>query len=452
MDSVALIEILQLLGVVFLILMNGFFVAAEFALVSVRRTRVDELIQQGRPGARFVKRAVENPDQFIAATQLGITIASLGLGWVGEPALASLIEPVVAFLPETWIGPASHSISAAFAFTVITFSHVIIGELMPKSIALQNPENTALFVAQPTLLTEMLLKPFIWAMNGTGNFLLRLLGMQPTSEHQLGHSVQELKMLVEASEKIGIIENIEREMVHNVFDFGEATAHTVMVPRTDVIAVDADAPIHELIHMAVQSPHSKFPAYEGDIDHIIGIAHTKDLVRVQHNERRETTIRGLVREALFVPDTIRLDALLAEFRARRQHMAIVLDEYGGTAGIITLDDLMSEIMGEVSDTFDKASVPDIQRLPDGSALIEGKTLITDVNESFKLKLEDENYDTIAGYVLGKLERIAKVGDTIETDGARLKVETMDGLRIARVSLYLTNNGTSNPEAVVGDTT
>ncbi len=444
MDSATIVEILQLIGVVFLILMNGFFVAAEFALVSVRRTRVDELIQQGRPGARFVKRALENPDQFIAATQLGITIASLGLGWVGEPAIAHLVEPLVDFLPEAWIGLASHSISAAIAFTFITFGHVIVGELMPKSIALQHPEDTALFVAQPTLLTEWILKPVIWAMNGTGNFLLRLLGMQPTSEHNLGHSVQELKMLVEASEKIGIIENIEREMVHNVFDFGEATAHAVMVPRTDVLAVDADASINDLIHLAIQNPHSKFPAYEGDVDHIIGIAHTKDLVRVQHGERNETTIRGLVREAIFVPDTIRLDALLAEFRAKRQHMAIVLDEYGGTAGIITLDDLMSEIMGEVSDTFDKASVPDIQRLPDGSALIEGKTLITDVNESFDLKLQDENYDTIAGFVLGKLGRIAKVGDTVETDHARLKVETMDGLRIARVSLYSTN-GAANAE-------
>lgn len=426
--------LLRLVSVIFLILANGFFVAAEFALVSVRRTRVDELIQQGNRAARFVKLAIDNPDEFIAATQLGITIASLALGWVGEPALSHYIEPLVDFLPEAWIGAASHSIAAAISFIIITFLHVIVGELMPKSIALQDPDRTALFVAQPTLWTKTIFKPAIWAMNGTGNFLLRLIGVQSASEHSMGHSVQELKMLVEASEKIGILENVEREMLHNVFDFGESTAHEVMVPRTEMIAVDADGPIHELIHNAIQHPHSKFPAYEGDIDHIIGIAHVKDLVRVQHSDRKEATIRGLLREAMFVPDTLRLDALLQEFRTKRQHLAIVLDEYGGTAGLITLDDLMSQIVGEVNDSFDSTSTPDIQRLPDGSALIEGMTAIADVNEKFRLDLRDENYDTIAGYVLGKLERIAKVGDVVESDGIKLKVEALDGLRIARVSL------------------
>ncbi len=437
--SESTIGVLRVLSVAFFVLMNGFFVAAEFALVSVRRTRVDELIQQGNQAAKFVKKALDNPDQFIAATQLGITIASLALGWVGEPAISDLIEPLIDFLPTAWIGLASHSIAAVIAFTLITFMHVIVGELMPKSIALQDPDRTALFVARPTLFTEALLKPAIWAMNGTGNFLLRLIGIQPASEHSMGHSVQELKMLVEASEKIGILENVEREMLHNVFDFGEATAHEVMVPRTEMVAVDADAPLHELIHAAIAHPFSKYPAYEGDIDHIIGIAHVKDLVRVQHDERKAATIRGLLREALFIPDTLRLDALLQEFRARRQHMAIVLDEYGGTAGLIALDDLMAQILGEVRDSFDKSTPPDIQRLPDGSALIEGMTQISEVNEKFDLDLRDENYDTIAGFVLGRLERIAKVGDVVEADGVRLKVEALDGLRIARVSL-LKNEG------------
>lgn len=425
---------------------NGFFVAAEFSLVSVRRTRVDELIQQGNRAARFVKLAIDNPDEFIAATQLGITIASLALGWVGEPALSHFIEPLVNFLPEAWLGTASHTIAAAISFLIITFLHVIVGELMPKSIALQDPDKTALFIARPTLWTKTLFKPAIWAMNGTGNFLLRLMGMHGASEHSMGHSVQELKLLVEASEKIGILENVEREMLHNVFDFGESITHEVMVPRTEMIAVDADAPIHELIHQAIQHPHSKFPAFEGDIDHIIGIAHVKDLVRVQHSDRKEATIRGLLREAMFVPDTLRLDALLQEFRVKRQHLAIVLDEYGGTAGLITLDDLMSQIVGEVSDPFDKASTPDIQRLTDGSALIEGMTSIADVNDMFEIDLKDENYDTIAGFVLGKLERIAKVGDVVESDGVKLKVEALDGLRIARVSLLKVANPAEKPQA------
>jgi len=431
--SESTLDLLRLLGVVVLVLANGFFVAAEFSLVSVRRTRIEELIQQGNMGARFVKRALDDPDRFIAATQLGITIASLGLGWLGEPALSRFIEPVVHLLPEAWVGLASHSISAAIAFIIITFLHVVVGELMPKSIALQNPEGAALIVAQPTLITQFILKPAIWALNGTGNFLLRLLGIQATSEHRLHYSVQELKMLVEASEKIGIIENAEREMLHAVFDFGNSTASEVMVPRTEMAAVDAEAPLHELIHIATQHTFSKFPVYEGNLDHVIGIVYVKDLVRIQHSDRRAATVRGIMREALFVPDTIKLDVLLQQFRLKRQHLAIVLDEYGGTAGLVTLDDLMSQIVGEVSDSFNK-STPEIQHLPDGAALVDGMTLIEDVNEYFGLTLRDANYNTIAGFVLGRLGRLAAVGDTVEADSIRLKVEALDGRRIARLSL------------------
>lgn len=434
MESDPILDLLRLLGVVALVLANGFFVAAEFALVSVRRTRIEELVQQGRAGAGAVKRALHDPDRFIAATQLGITIASLGLGWLGEPALTRFIEPVLHLFPAQWVGTASHTISAALSFAVITFLHVVVGELMPKSIALQRPESTALVVAQPTLLTEMLFKPAIWALNGTGNFLLKLIGMRAASGHEMVHSVEELKMLVVASEESGVLEDTERDMLHAVFDFAEITAHEVMVPRTEMIAVDADAPLHDLIHLAVKHPHSKFPVYENDVDHILGVAHVKDLVRVQHDERQTATVRGLIRETIFVPDTLRLDALLQEFRAKRQHLAIVLDEYGGTAGLVTLDDLMARIVGEVRDPFDK-SAPEIQRLPDGSALVDGLTQIETVNETFGLALRDEFYDTIAGFVLGRLGRMAKVGDMVEHDSVRLKVEALDGLRIARVSLF-----------------
>jgi CBS domain containing-hemolysin-like protein len=440
------LDLLSLVGVAALVLANGFFVAAEFALVSVRRTRIEELLQQGNPGANAVKKALEDPDRFIAATQLGITIASLGLGWLGEPALAHLIEPILAWLPETWLNIASHSISAAIAFAIITFLHVVVGELMPKSIALQKPEATALVVASPTLFTEMLFKPAIWALNGTGNFLLRLIGMQAASGHEMVHSVEELKMLVEASEEGGVIEDTERDMLHAVFNFGDLTARELMVPRTEMAAVDADAPLDELIHLAITHPRSKFPVYEGDLDHIIGLAHVKDLVRVQHDQRRAATIRGILREVLFVPDTTRVDNLLQQFRAKKQHMAVVLDEYGGTAGIVTLDDLVEQIVGEVHDQFDK-SAPAIQRLPDGSALIDGLTLIEDVNNSLNVSLKDDYYDTIAGYMLGRLGRMAKVGDVLEQDGLRLKVEAMDGLRIARVSLSAlnkTNGANPNP--------
>jgi CBS domain containing-hemolysin-like protein len=331
------------------------------------------------------------------------------------------------------VSVASHSISAAIAFAAITFLHVVVGELMPKSIALQRPETTALLVARPTLFTELVFKPAIWLLNGTGNLLLRLIGMRAASGHEMVHSVEELKMLVEASEESGVLENSERKMLHAVFDFGGLTAREVMVPRTELIAVEADAPLHVLIHLAIAHPHTQFPIYEGDIDHVVGLAHVKDLVRVQHDERRTATVRGLMREVMIVPDTIRLDDLLQQFQARRQHAAVLLDEFGGTAGFVTLDDLMAKIVGEVRDPFDR-SAPEIQNLPDGSVLVDGLTLIEDVNDFFGLSLHDDNYDTIAGFVLGRLGRMAKVGDMVEADGAKLKVEAMDGLRIARVSL------------------
>lgn len=434
MPSTLIWDLLRLLGVALLVLANAFFVAAEFALVSVRRTRIEELVQQRRVGAGAVKRALHDPDRFIAATQLGITIASLGLGWLGEPALSRFIEPLIHWLPEAWIGTASHSIAAGFSFIIITFLHVVIGELMPKSIALQRPEATALVVASPTLIVERLFSPAIWALNGTGNFLLKLIGMHAASGHEMVHSVEELKMLVEASEESGVLENAESDMLTAVFDFGGLTAREGMIPRTAMVAVGADAPLNDLIHLAIHHPHTKFPVYEGDLDHIIGVAHVKDLVRVQHDERRATTVRGLLRETMFVPETARLDALLQQFRAKRQHLAIVLDEYGGTAGLITLDDLMTEIVGEVRDPFDK-SVPEIQHLPDGSTLLDGLTLIEDINQHFNLTLNDPHYDTIAGFVLGRLGRMAQVGDTIDVDGIRLKVEALDGLRIARLSLF-----------------
>jgi CBS domain containing-hemolysin-like protein len=420
-----------------LVLANGFFVAAEFSLVSVRRTRIAELVAHGNATARSVQQAIQEPDRFIAATQLGITIASLGLGWIGEPALAHLLEPLFGFLPHGWGSAASHTAAAGtIAFCVITFLHVVIGELMPKSIALQRPEETALVVARPTLLAEQLFRPIIWALNGTGNALLRLIGFEPATGHQLVHSVEELKLLVDASQESGVLEDEEKEMLHAVFDFGDMLARQVMVPRTEMICVDADAPIQDVIEMAATHALTKFPVYENDLDHIIGILHTKDLVRVVHQEgrRSQTSVRGILREVLFVPETIRASNLLIRFRARKQHIAILLDEYGGTAGLVTLADLLEEIVGEVADAFDREG-PDIERLPDGSALINGLTPIEDVNAAFNLNLSDPNYATIAGYILGRIGRMAQTGDEVDTGNVRLRVEALDGLRIARVRLF-----------------
>jgi CBS domain containing-hemolysin-like protein len=419
-----------------LVLINGFFVAAEFSLVSVRKTRIAERVARGDHSAKAVQKAIEDPDRFIAATQLGITLASLGLGWIGEPALSHLIEPLFAWLPGEIAGAAAHIAAAsALAFVLITGMHVIIGELMPKSIALQQAERTALLVARPTLWAEHVFRPFIWALNGTGNFLLRLLGFNHASENEHLHSVEELKMLVDASEEGGVLAAQESEMLHAVFDFGEMTAHQMMVPRTETITLEAGTPIVEVCDFAAQHHHNKYPVYENDLDHIVGILHVKDLVPAMRlPPERQPTLRQLMREPLAVPDTIKVNDLLARFRQRKQHIAILLDEYGGTSGIVTLQDIMDELVGEVADVFGPDE-PEVQKLPDGSLRLNGLMLLTDFNDTFAVDLADSNYETIAGYLMGQLDRIAKPGDEIDIplnarECFRLRVDAMDGKRIA----------------------
>lgn len=438
MDSQIVFDLLRLVAVVFLVLANGFFVAAEFGLVSVRKTRIAELVARGDAKAEAVHKAISDPDSVIAATQLGITLSSLALGWLGEPALSRFILPVVEWFPAEIQSGVSHTISAAIAFSIITFLHVVVGELAPKSIALQDPEKTSLFVAKPTLWTEKIFKPFIWILNGTGNALLRLVGVEPASGHQLLHSVEELKMIVDASAKGGVVEADEREMLVAVFDFGELLVRQVMVPRTEMIAVEADTPLQDVINLVIESTYTKIPVFEDNLDQILGIVHIKDLLKaMQSTDCKECIARDLAREALYVPETAPVNTLLRQFRDNRQHVAIVMDEYGGTAGLVTLEDLLEEIVGEVHDPFDKDQ-PEFQALPDGSMLIDGLTLIEDVNDLLGTDLHDPAYDTIAGFVMGKLGRIPRLKDTVESDNLCFRVEEMDGMRIARVSIKRMN--------------
>lgn len=450
MDSEIFLTILRLGALVLLVLGNGFFVAAEFALVSVRRTRIAELVARGNSRARWVQKAINDPDRFIAATQLGITLASLGLGWIAEPALGNILEPLIQLFPAEIETEVAHSLSAGLSFAIITFLHVVVGELAPKSIALQSPERTSLFVAQPTVWTERIFKPIIWALNGTGNALLRWIGVEPAAGHELVHSVEELKMLVRASAEGGVMGDEAEEMLTAVFDFGDLLVRQVMVPRTEMIAVHEDTSVEEILDLVANHPFTKFPVYSENQDQILGVVNIKDLlVAVNGGPIARKSARELMREAIFIPETARVNTLLQLFRARQRHMAIVLDEYGGTAGVVTLADLLEEIVGEVSDPFDTER--DIQPLPDGSSLVEGLTLIEEVNEHFDLKLEDPYYDTIAGYVLGRLERMAQVGDAIQVGEHRLRVEAMDGFRIARLSITrMQEIEPSNPKSSTED--
>jgi len=348
-----------------------------------------------------------------------------------------MLEPIINLFPGEIQSEVSHSIAAGMSFAIITFLHVVVGELAPKSIALQYPENTSLWVARPTLWTEWIFKPLIWALNGTGNALLKLFGVEPVSGHENVHSVEELKMIVAASAEGGAVEAEESEMLHAVFDFAELLVRQVMVPRTEIMGFEADLYLKECIDIATHSTFTKFPVFDDVLDNIIGVVHIKDLLRAQLDpEKQKCQARDLVREALFVPEAVPVRGVLQRFRARRQHIAIVMDEFGGTAGIVTLEDLMEEIVGEVSDPFD-ADQPEIQVHSDGSATIDGLALIEEVNEALGTKFDDPNYDTIAGYVLGKLGSIPAVGDELSIDKYRVKVISMDGRRVEQLNFSKT---------------
>lgn len=424
---------LRLLAVLALVFANGFFVAAEFSLVTVRKTRIDQLLAEGSRLARPVRRALSDPESYIAATQLGITMASLGLGWIGEPALAGLFQPLFSFLPASGAVMTAHSVAVAVAFALITALHIVLGELAPKTIALQHPEQTALYIAKPTELFMRASWPFIVVLNGMGRAVVRAVGLKPPSGHSLVHSEEELKMLVTASQEAGVLEENEEQMLHRVFGFGDLTAGQVMVPRTEIVAIPGDATLGAAIELAAGAPHTSFPVFRKDLDDIVGIVHVKDLLRGLRGNSDESGLLSLVREMLTVPETLKADDLLAEMRNRRTHHAIVIDEYGGTAGFVSFGRLMERIVGEIGDEFGP-SATHITVLTDGSALIDGLALVTDVNVQFGLHIDETVYNTVGGYVLGRIGRRPRLGDVIEVEGRRMRVEALDGLRVARVLL------------------
>jgi CBS domain containing-hemolysin-like protein len=425
-----------------LVFANGFFVAAEFAIVTVRKTRVEQMIAEGHRGARAVRRAVTDPESFIAATQLGITMASLGLGWIGEPVLASLIQPAFAGLPVQIAEATAHSIAVAIAFAIVTALHIVLGELAPKTIALEKPEATALIVVRPTEWFMLLFKPFIRLLNGTGRAVVNMLGLHSKGGHAMVHSEAELKMLVTASQEAGVLEEHEEQMLHRVFGFADLTAGQVMIPRTELVAVPGNMQRDDLIKQIAGGRHTRLPVYRRDLDDVIGMLHVTDLVKAIA-AGVNVDAASLAREAVTVPETLGADDLLAELRRRNVREAIVID-YGGTAGLVTFESLMERIIGDIPGESGTRSARIFVR-PDGSADIDGLTLVSDVNEQFGLRIDENTYNTVGGFVLGALGRDARVGDTIQVDGRRMRVVALDGLRVAKVWLSKPRQRSSTAE-------
>jgi len=436
--------------ILLLIGLNAFFVSVEFAVVSSRRARIELLAEEGNSAARLVKNWLEDPsarDRLIAASQLGITMVGLALGAIGENTFQGLLSPFFStlILPENlqFLTPVINALPLIFSLIIMTSLLVVLGEMVPKVATLQQPERVAMRSAQPMNVFSTVFRWFIDMLDWATKLVLRLFGLKLVGEHALIYTVDELKQMISESEEGGVLEPPEREMLESVFDFGGLLVRQVMIPRTEVVAIEADTKADEIITTVLQHSYTKLPVYEDDLDQIIGILHVKDLLRVMSQEDcTETTAREMARETLYIPDSLPVNDLLHQFRHNRQHIAIVMDEYGGTAGLVTLEDLLEEIVGEVSDQFDLAS-PEIQNLPDGSVLIDGLTLIETVNQQLNLNLSDPHYDTIAGYFLGKLGHIPKIGDGIESGGVHLQVESMDGLRIAQLKLLRLNDAPSD---------
>jgi len=421
----------RLAGLVALVCANGFFVSAEFSIVTVRKTRVDQLIAEGHGWARAVRRAITSPDRYIAATQLGVTMASLALGWIAEPAVAELIEPLFVRLPHYVAATTVHSISVAIAFTIVTAVHIVFGELAPKWVALERAETTAMIVVRPTEFFMRALWPFIHLLHATARMIVTAIGLHGEGHRGGVHSEEELKMLVTASQEAGVLEEEEEQMLHRVFAFADLTAGQVMVPRTEIVAVAADTPREEILELLSKTGHTRLPVYRSNMDDMIGILYVTDLLRPL-DRGGAIHAAALAREAFMVPETLRADDVLAEMRRRNVREALVIDEYGGTAGLVTFSSLMERIIGDLGAPSGESLR--IHTLPDGSAEIDGLVLVSDVNGQFELHIDEDTYTTVGGFVLGQLGRRPQMGDTITVESRTMRVDALDGIRVARVWL------------------
>ena len=426
---------LELLAVVLLILLNAFFVAGEYSLVTVRRTRMKELADEGSRTARSVLSITSDPPHFIAAMQLGVTLTSLGIGALGERVLSDLFDEWLATI-----------LAVLLAFLVITFLHVVVGELVPKGVALSYSERVALGVSAPVRLFFFVFKPLIWVLQRSSEAAQRAIGIDPKAMEGEAHSEAELKMLLEVSTEHGEIELDEREMLYKVFDFAEKEVADVMVPRPDVAGLSVDLDLEEAMAAMLESPYTRYPVYRESLDEIVGIVHVRDLVASLHNGSRgaESSLAELARPPYVVPENKDLGALLAEFRKANQHMAVVVDEYGATAGIVTLEDLLEEIVGDIEDEFD---LPDesVERLDERRIRIAGSFTIDDFNEEFGTALDDEDFHTVGGYVFGHLGRAAEAGDEVRDNGLHFTVLETSGSRILRLEVEFLETEPAAPD-------
>jgi CBS domain containing-hemolysin-like protein len=405
------------------VMANGFFVAAEFAIVKVRSTQLEELAVTGSIRARMARRLTRHLDAYLSATQLGITLASLALGWIGEPAFASLLEPLFAGQGAA-ASAYAHTVSATFAFTIISVLHIVLGELAPKSLAIQKPVATSLWVAHLLHAFYVITYPAIWLLNGVARWILRLVGIKPMTDSEMAHSPEELLLILASSEKAGILSEENREIIQGVFQFSKRTARQIMVPRTDVSVLSTTKTIAENLEIIRTTRHTRYPLCEGRLDHTIGIIHVKDLFLAQLRGPGRP-LHELKRDVLFVPENSTVEAVLSQFIEKKTHMAIVLDEYGGASGIVSLENITEELFGQIQDEFDRER-PEIEPLGNGRYRVRGDYLIEDLADRLKIDVGEPPEETIGGYVAARLGREVKPGD--QTELGELQIEVLEAER------------------------
>ena len=422
--------------ILFLLFVNAFFVAAEFSLVKVRKTRLEQLSNEGNGNAKKALKLVNDINRMLAAAQLGVTIASIALGWVAESTIVQIIEPVIGFFAHTMNAMPAHLIAVPISFVLVTYFHVLLGEQLPKCISLRHPESLSLLIATPMDIFITIFKPFVLLLEVSGNKILSACHAN-SEDASLVHSTEELDMLVDASYNEGVLNETEAEMLHNMFKFSDLMAKQAMIPRTDMICIPDDISYEELTKQTLENQYTRYPVYEENIDKILGFIHVKDLYSLAMR-KDEFSIKKLIRPLILIPETMTLDNLIIEFKKRHCQIAVVIDEFGGTSGLITLEDVLEEIIGEVQDEFDEEEETDIKEIGENTYIANAMMRIDEVVEYFGLKeslFEEDDVDTIAGLVVKLLGRIAEVGDTVSFNGLTFTVKEIDGARITKLQIY-----------------
>lgn len=419
--------------VAILIAFTGFFVAAEFAIVKVRSSRIDQLVAEGKRGALAAKKVTTNLDEYLSACQLGITVTAMGLGWLGEPTIEKLLHPLF----EKWnINPSISSVlTFGLAFMLMTYLHVVVGELAPKTLAIQKAEKVTLLLATPLMMFYKIMYPFIWVLNGSARVITGLFGLKPASEHEVAHTEEELRLILSDSYESGEINQAEYKYVNNIFEFDNRIAKEIMVPRTEIVGFYLEDSVEQHMKVIQNERYTRYPIFGEDKDDIIGMVNVKDFfIRYMTEDQKDlSSIRSYMRSIIEVMETTPIHDLLLQMQKKRIPMAVLYDEYGGTAGIVTLEDILEEIVGEIRDEYDEDEAPPIQHVNEYHKIVDGKVLISEVKDLFGLHIEEEDVDTIGGWIMMQNHEIEE-GQHVEAEGYEFKVLEKDAYQIKRVEI------------------